>query len=204
MTPRYRQHFRSLALLVCALLVPAAAVAGDCGISGTVSASQPNDPGFEGLWKYTVNLTWDTDAQGLSHASVFLGLETCECVCNSGVVQFPSPAGTSTGDPEPCVENYNGQYACMGDPTIPAGMNSPAVKFEHDEIDGCEPGNSGTGTFCFYTIFPPAPANSNPSGVGIKYGTNSCLGELSGQMPVCQCVVPVQPTTWGRVKAFRS
>jgi hypothetical protein len=207
MTSRYRHRIRTLALLLCTLLAPTAALADECGIDGTVTATQPNDPGFEGLWKYCVDVTWDTSiggGGGLSHASVFLGLETCECVCNSGVIVFPSPAGTSNGDPDPCVENYNGEYACMGDPAIPDGMNSPAVKFEHDEIDGCEPGSTGTGTFCFYSIFPPAPANSYPSGLGLKSGGGECVGELTGQMPTCQCAVPVQPTTWGRVKAFRS
>ena len=176
------------------------ALAGAPFISGTSSVTYPNDPGFEGLYKYCVELSWDTGASGLSHASVFIGLETCECICNTGVVQFPTPAGTSTGDPEPCVEEYVGDYQCAGDPTIPQGLDGAAVKFEHDEIDGCEPGQAGTGTFCFYSVFPPAPYNVDPQALGLKYGQDTMLGELVGFLPICQCVVPTRTSTWSMLK----
>jgi hypothetical protein len=174
----------------------------DGTISGTITATYPNDPGFEGLWKYTVNVAWESDeSQGgaLSHTSVFLGLEACECICDEGIVAFPSPAGTSTGDPE-CTESYNGEYACLGDPAIPDGIDSPAVKFEHDEEPSCQPGFSGSGIFCFYSPLPPAPYNVNLGGLGLKTGNGEYLGEVSGNSPTCQCETPVVVSTWGQIK----
>jgi hypothetical protein len=196
---------RLLAILctVGLFLNPSVSLA-NCSISGTITATYPNDPGFEGLWKYCVDVSWNADqgqGSGLSHASVFLGLEACECICDEGIVEFPSPAGTSTGDPD-CTELYNGEYACLGDPAIPEGLNSPAVKFEHDEDPACEAVNIGTGTFCFYSLLPPAPYSSNPEGVGLKTGSGYCLGEITGNSPMCSCVTPTVISTWGHVKAL--
>jgi hypothetical protein len=204
--PVHSRLFRSLTFVagVFALLVAIQLPAQAQCISGSITASFPDDPGYEGLWKYTVELSWDTGAQGLSHSSIFLGLENLECVCNPTIFQFPNPAGLSDGEDcnggvDPVV--YSGEYVCLGDPTIPVGMGKPAVKFDHVDNPECEPGSSGSGTFCFYSPFPPAPFTVDPEGLGVKYGTNTCLGEFSGTPPQGDCSVPAQITTWGLMKA---
>jgi hypothetical protein len=193
---------RALAPLLCTLVLTAFTVAGpalanDVCVVGTVTVSQPNDPGFEGLYKYCVTATWDVGQFGLSHIDFFLELENCECACEEGVVQFPTPAGTSDGVPEPCTVEYAGEYLCMGDPTVPEDMNGPAVKY--DAIPGeCEPGSTGTGTWCFYSPFPPAPASTHTS--AIKHGGEICYGVVTGSLPMCDCSTPTHHSTFGRIK----
>lgn len=171
-------------------------------ISGAVTAELSSDPGFEGLYKYTVTFSWST-SYGLSHADVFFALSNLECRCHPGIVLFPDPAGTAEGEtPEggSCTAVFSGEYACMGDPTIPEGMG-PAIKFEHPDDPECEPGKSGSGILCFYSPFPPSPYTVNPEGLGVKAGTTTCLGELVGTPPLGDCSVPTAPATWGTLKS---
>ena len=186
-----------------AVAVPAQA-GGDCAsASMTVTAALSNDPGFEGLYKYTVTGSWDVSQFGLSHIDFFLELETLECICDPSVVQFANPAGTSSGtnDEGPCKVNYTGQYLCMGDPTVPSELQSPTIKFDQAEGD-CEAGVTGTGTWVFYSPFPPAPYSVYPDGLAIKHGQGVCTGDLSGQMPMGDCSTPAHPKSWGNVKAI--
>ncbi|MGH7726221.1 MAG: hypothetical protein ACREOU_12415 [Candidatus Eiseniibacteriota bacterium] len=183
-------------LAVLATASPAAAVDDCADITMTVTASFPNDPGFEGLWKYCVTGSWDVTNNGLSHIDFFLALKNLECICDPGIVSFPDPAGSSTG--EGCTSYYEGIYQCMGDPSIPAELRAPTIKFEHDE---CEPGVSGTGTWCFYSPLPPAPPTLYEDAVAIKHGPNTCIGDLFGEMPIADCSTPAAPMSWGAVKA---
>src|SRR5688500_8702367 len=97
-----------LALVAACCSTPA--MAEDCvEVSMTVTAEPSNDPGFVGLYKYTVTGSWDVGQQGLSHIDFFLSLQNLVCRCDSRVVRFSSPAGTSTGESCPIV-NYQGQY----------------------------------------------------------------------------------------------
>jgi hypothetical protein len=208
---RYATSFSNLfacSLLLLILAAPLPAVATDdpgsgCFIEGMVTAAISDDPGFEGLWKYSVTFQWET-AKGLSHANVFLALKNCECVCQEGLIQFPDPAAESLGElpsGEPCTAQYVGEYVCMGDPTIPEAMNAPAVKYDAVTTeDGCEPGKTGVGYACFYTTLPPADVGRLPNGVGVKAGQDTCLGDVIGQLPVCDCTVQIEDTTWGEVK----
>ncbi len=174
----------------------------DCAeLSMVVTATFPNDPGFEGLYKYTVTGSWDVTQFGLSHIDFFLALENLKCVCNPAVVKVPDPAGTSDGegDVEPCKVEYEGQYNCMGDPTVPAELAAPTVKFNTIEGD-CEAATTGTGTWVFYSPFAPAPFSVYPNGAAIKHGQDVCTGDLSGQLPEGDCSVPASPTSWGALK----
>src|SRR5688500_18461720 len=70
----------------------------DCAsVNMTVTATVSNDPGFVGLYKYTVSGSWDVGRRALSHLDVFLALENCVCVCDPRVFKFPATAGTSNG-----------------------------------------------------------------------------------------------------------
>lgn len=187
-------------VLLLAVLAAPALAEEPCSISGTISAEITNDPGFEGLYKYTLEFSWSTN-KGLSHTDIFLGLENLICICEPIVVQFPDPAGTSDGegDEGDCEAQYAGQYACMGDPTIPQSLNMPAIKFEALN-GGCEPTKSGSGTLCFYSPFPPAPYTENPEALGVKAGQDTCLGPLAGTPPLGDCSVPVEAASWGTLK----
>jgi hypothetical protein len=195
-----------LAVLTMAVVAfaasPAAAGVDECAeVSMTVDATFPNDPGFEGLYKYTVTGCWDVTQFGLSHIDVFLALKTLECICDPNVVKFPVPGGTSdgVGDSGPCTVNYEGLYFCMGDPSIPAELAAPTVKW--NALNGeCEPGTEGCGTWVFYSPFPPAPSATHEDAVAIKHGQLVCVGDLTGELPMGDCSTPSRPTSWGSMK----
>ena len=150
-----------------------------------------------------MTFTWNTE-QALSHSSVFLGLDNCECVCEPNLFSFDFPAGSSLGElpnGEECTALFEGSYVCMGDPTIPEVMNSPAIKFDAvADPSGCEPGTMGVGIACFYSPLPPGPINSAPNAIGVKAAGNTCLGPVDGTLPMCDCSVQNQIRTWGDIK----
>jgi hypothetical protein len=201
--PQLRRLSLLLALGSClAVTTPALAVEDCATVSMTVSAQLSNDPGFEGLYKYTVTGSWDVTRFGVSHIDVFLALENLECICDPRVVKFGSPAGTSTGSNEngPCTSIYTGLYQCMGDPSVPDELHAPTIKFSPG--DACKPGVTGNGTWSFYSPFPPAPFSVYPDAVAIKHGQGVCTGDLVGQMPMGDCTTPAVPVSWGSMKAM--
>jgi hypothetical protein len=175
---------------------------GQCA-SGTVTAELSNDPGFVGLYKYCLSLDWSLSQFALSHPDLFIGLEDCECVCDPSVVQFGDPAGhsTSSEDGESCDNDYYGEYVCMGDPSLPAAMNGPAVKWEPYPAS-CEPGTEGSGTFCFYSPLPPGDAMTHSNAIAIKHGQETCYGDVQGVLPQCDCTVEGHHTHFGQLKSF--
>jgi hypothetical protein len=198
-----KRCFATLAVLALSTSPSSSALAADCvSAAMSVTATVSNDPGFVGLWKYCISGSWNVGAPpALSHINFYAGLQACECVCDPRVIKFDSPAGTSTGDPDNCKVVYNGEYLCNGDPSIPPELQAPAVKFEY-KSEACEPSTSGTGTWCFYSPLPPSPATVHPDAVVIKYGANnSCTGDLTGQLPSCDCQTDVRTKhTWGSLK----
>jgi hypothetical protein len=121
-----------------------------------------------------------------------------------GLILFPDPAARSTGETaegDTCTASYVGEYLCMGDPTIPEGMNSPAVKFDAvADTTGCEPGPTGVGYAIFYSPLPPGPVNSLPDGIAMKASGYSCTGPIDGLFPMCDCSVQTRRSTWGQIK----
>lgn len=186
-----------------AIAGPALAVDDCAEVSMVVTAQLSTDPGFEGLYKYTVTGSWDITQFGLSHIDFFLTLKDLECICDPRVVQFGTPAGTSDGEGyvEPCTVLYEGVYNCKGDPSVPSELRAPTIKFNALAGD-CEPGVTGTGTWVFYSPFPPAPYSVDPEGVAIKHGQQVCLGALAGTMPMGDCTTPAESKSWGGVKAI--
>lgn len=174
-----------------------------CSTSATITADSTVGGPFDGLWKYTISGSWNTGGQGLSHIS-FLITYACDCCNVTGLVLFDSPAGTSTGEDSlgnACTAEYVGVGdLCDADPTLPT--LDPAIKFEQNATS-CEAVTTGSGTWCFYSPLPPLPADTYPSAVGIKFGTNNCFGTLTGTVPDCiNCLtVPTEQRTWGAIKA---
>lgn len=197
-----------LCLLVVAVMdSPRAAkkseVAAPCASADmTITATFPNDVGFEGLWKYTISGPWEVGAMNaLSHISFLFALD-CPCACDiANLVVFPTPAGQATGEDEgsPCTADFTGLWNCDGDPTI--GSNLPAIKFE--TAGACETQTTGTGTWCFYTGLSPLPDAAYPDAVVIKFGNDECTGTLTGALPDCDdCdTVPIEVKSWGKIKA---
>ena len=198
-----RLFLLSVALAAVAFARPAAAVDTCPTLDMTVTAEPSFDPGFEGLYKYTVTGSWDVTQYGLSHIDFFLQLKDLECICDPRVVKFPTPGGTSTGtsDAGPCTVTYTGVYNCKGDPTVPVELKAPTIKFNTD--DGpCVGAVAGTGTWVFYSPFHPGPYSEDPEGAAIKHGQGVCVGMLRGNMPLGDCATPAGPTSWGNVKAI--
>ena len=199
-----RKWIRMFMVLGCLVAAhPALAVEQCASLSVTVTAQLSNDPGFEGLYKYTATGSWDVTQFGLSHIDFFLQLKELECICDPRVVKFPDPAGTSNGQGNngPCTVQYEGVYNCMGDPTVPAELQAPTIKFNTDS-NNCEAGTTGSGTWVFYSPFPPAPFSIDPEGAAIKHGQQVCVGQLAGTMPMGDCSTPAQATSWGHMKAI--
>ena len=194
---------RFLAVLLVVLCLPATARSGGDCLTGTVTAVET--PPNSGVWKYCMSLTYDVTslASAPSHFSLIMGaLADCPCVCRPDIITFESPAGSSPGTDQvtgdPCKVLYEGVYECEGDPTLP-GFPGPAVKWEVPE-GTCEPNLTGTGTFCFLSVLPPAPPSSTT--VVIKLGQQECSGTVTGTLPSCSCPTPTRPGTWGRLKSL--
>ncbi|MDD3641957.1 MAG: hypothetical protein PHQ19_00615 [Candidatus Krumholzibacteria bacterium] len=192
------------------LLLPAALSAQSCdALEFTVSAEPSTDPGFEGWYKYTVSGYWAVsgveEGGGLSNFLFSLGME-CPCLCDpdyDAEIGFPAPAGTSTGeyDDAPCDNvEYIGEAECGGYEDI---TTDDVIKFE--VLAGeCEPVDSGTGTWVFYSTLPPLDDAVYGNAVMIKYGEMTCWGDLSGQLPDCwDCIsVGTSEQSWGATKTI--
>ncbi len=188
-----------LGLSILAALAAQPALAGPCA-SGTSTAAFVGDP--LGDYKYCATITWDTGAQGLSHLDVLLELELCPCICDLFSFGAEDTAGYSTGttNGDTCSVYFQANFMCDGDPTVPG--SGPLVKFEYLE-NGCEPGQSGSGTFCFYSDWPPTAIANPTDNIAVKYGTNVCRGDLTGVLPECTCgSTGTEHGTWGGIKAL--
>jgi hypothetical protein len=189
-------------LLVASLLVLAAPTAFAQCVTGTISSELVADGPFAGLWKYTVNLSWDVQ-QGLSNVALFCNFG-CSDVC-AQTVAFEDTTGTGDGVlnddtsvPGDCVVPFTGGFNCRGNPG--QGLPDPHIKFDALDMPECEPGATGTATLCFYTELPPSDGEAPV--VLLKNGQNVCEGMLVGDCP--QCPVAVEKANWTKVKkAYR-
>ena len=200
---RHRTLIKIAALVICSLIllaftaVPAIAQA----VWGTSTVEISGAPGLEGYWLYQLDIEWNTTelgGYGMSHVSFFLELGVCDCACDEGIVAFDSPAGTGTGVGG-CELGFFGLYECSGDPGFPGDV--PTVKYEYVEGD-CEPDEIGSATLYFYSRFGPGDPAVHAGSLGIKAGTVTEVGDITGVLPLCECGSPVEQSTWGLVKAL--
>ena len=173
-----------------------------------VSAELSNDPGFEGMYKYTISGYWEVsgpeEGGGLSYIIFSLGNE-CPCLCDSLMdeISFPDPAGTSTGfdgdTDEECDVVYLGFLECNGLEDITTDV---VVKFEVPDNQTCEPVQSGTGTWIFYSTIPPLPGDDYIDTIIIKYGEMLCYGVHFCEPPDCyyRSAVSTEKSSWGSLK----
>lgn len=181
------------------------AVADPC-LWGTSSAEVTNDPGFEGLWKYCLDIYWDfreCDGYGLSYAALFTGLfQGCPCSCYPGYFAFADTVGYGPGttDGHTCTVYYYCQLLCSQDPNIPDG--EPVIKFLYYE-DDCEPDKFGWMHVCFYSVAQPTAPGVFEDVLGAKFGPCITYGDLEGVMPTCDwSYSETQPGTWASIKAL--
>lgn len=186
---------RWFAIGCCVALVGMSGVANAQCLSGTVTAELQTTGPFSGLWKYCLNLTWDTP-QGLSNVTFDCGLDACPgAACGAGWF-FDDPAGTGTGgEPDSCDFEFTGEFNCNGNPSI--GIDYPIIKWDAIN-DGCEAGPTGMAMLCFYTA--AAPQMPEAVVVLIKNGQMVCEGTVTGACPMI-CPTPIEDATWSRVKS---
>lgn len=196
-------------VLVSIIFIPAGISAQTCdSLAFNVTAELSSDPGFEGWYKYTITGYWAVSGveQGGALSNFLLSLGTeCPCLCQEGEeVAFPYPAGTSNGidgDDQPCdgVE-YLGEVECGGYEDI---TTEDVLKLE--VIEGlCEPDDSGSGTWAFYSTMPPLDSAVYTDAAYIKYGEMFCYGDITGELPDCYDCMPTETSeqSWGAVKTI--
>jgi hypothetical protein len=174
------------------LLLVLTTVAGAQCVSGTSTASVETSGPYDGLWKYTVDISWTT-TQGLSNVTMDCGFGICAAATCAETFSFETVAGTGSGDG--CTVDFAGEFNCNGNPSI--GINDPIVKW--DVTAACEAENSGTATLYFYSSLGPSPQSQAPVFL-LKNGQNVCTGQISGDCPTPPCVVPVSSSSWGGLK----
>jgi hypothetical protein len=172
-------------------------------MTGTATAAEVNHP--LGQYLYTIEISWDTGVQqAQSHLDVLLDIdvEACVCICEfSFGVEDTTGVSDGTLDGE-CLVYYHAEFLCEGDPSV-GGVDGPLVKFEPYPSD-CEPGAIGSGTFWFYSDWPPVEIETPNDLLVMKFDSDQCSGELSGFLPGCiDCdATPVESTTWGKIKSI--
>jgi hypothetical protein len=144
------------AFLLLAGLCAAAPAFATTQIFGNVRASLSGDVGFEGLYRYDVDVIWTIDPPDMNRADIFVQLEALDDSCGCTVVRFDDPAGTSDGltclDGS-CTVNYRGHFFCTSDAISPFPNHGAAARFKPIEStcgdtpdpidpDPCVPGSN--------------------------------------------------------------
>ncbi len=184
-----------VAVVASLLFVSVPSASAQC-LTGNITAELQTSGPFVGLWKYTLQLSWLTD-QGLSNVTLNCGFGDCPEEACLETYAFDTPAGTSDGVPAPCDVDYEGEFNCMGNPSI--GFDFPVIKWDALDTGNCEPGMSGTASLSFYTNLPPV-TNGSMSVILVKNGLNICQETVTGMAPAI-CSVPSHSIDWGAIKA---
>ena len=196
---------RGLVVAGLIALLPVTISAQNCDlVEIEVTAEVSVDPGYEGMYKYTISGNWEVSGVGaVSYILFSLGVE-CPCLCDDGMggAYFTNTAGTSTGENNKggaCEARYNGFIECNG----LQETDDIVLKFEVFGAN-CDPVETGTGTWIVYTTVGPLPWAEYPDAVYVTYGSNMCTGTLTGQLPNgLECIqVSTDHKTWGAVKSL--
>jgi len=200
----HRSLTRIATLAICGLAFLALTAAPSAAqvLWGTSTVEIADAPGLEGYWLYRMNIEWDTSelgAHGMSHVSFFLELGVCDCACDEGIVTLDSVAGTGAGEGG-CKLEFLGFYECSGDPSFPSDV--PTVRYEHIE-SGCDPDKIGAAALHFYSRFGPSAPRVHTGSLGIKAGTITEVGDITGNLPLCECGSSSvsSAATWGQIKS---
>jgi hypothetical protein len=180
--------FRYACSLIFAIMT-FAALSFPVHAAGTIQAISTakfsTDPVFEGLWQYTVEVSWNLESHDPGHLDVFLGLRTFGGTCSGTSVVFPVPAGVSSGIDSfdgPCEVEYGGEFLCKTDPSLKIGGLGHTVKFEPNE-GICETDTEGSGVFHFFTAVAPGIPGEHTRALAIKHGQEVTFANVQGQLP---------------------
>lgn len=172
--------------VVLALVALGSAPVGAAGtVEATSIAELSDDPGFEGLWHYTILMSWDLEDYDLGHLDFFLAMDAFRDTCIGDEIVFPTPAGTSSGvDPfgSLCQLDYTGVFQCKTDPSLKLGDLGYSIKYE--PVEGqCETDTQGSGIFHFYTNMAPGISGLHEDALAVKHGQDIDFGNVQGQLP---------------------
>ncbi len=191
---RHRVARACLVLSPMAFLAPSAS--SQC-VSGTVSAELQKEGSWVGLYKYTIEIVWETP-RGLSNVALDFGMEACpSSACAVDWFFDPTAGSGHGGDPNSCDFTFQGEFNCHGNPSI--GVGYPVLKWDAISDGACEADGQGTAALSFYSAFPPTSPLA--SAILIKNGQFVCEGRVEGLAPLV-CPVPVQRLSWSLVKSF--
>jgi hypothetical protein len=198
-----RSWYAAVLVLPVLLAVPCTLLGqGAACVEGSITAEINTDHPELGDWKYTISIAWNSP-HGLSHWDLWID-DTTNCTCEEigMALTWEDPAGSSDGEGG-CTVEYSAELKCSGDPSI--DLDGILIKFEPS--NNCEPGQTGSGEFYFYSDYPPAPIqdpNSPPHGFLInKNGNSFCDGELSGVFPGLPCNPTAdEAASWGILKSI--
>ena len=201
----HRSLTRIATLAICGLafLALTAAPSAARALWGTSTVEIADTSGLEGYWLYRLDIKWNTTGlggHGMSHVSFFLELVVCDCACDEGIVTLDSVAGTGAGEGG-CELEFLGFYECTGDPSFPSDV--PTVRYEHIE-SGCDPDRIGAAALHFYSRFGPSAPCVHTGNLGIKAGTITEVGDITGVLPLCECGSSgvSSAATWGQIKSL--
>jgi len=170
-----RRPSLALVLLVACLLAAAPAGAAT-QIFATTNVTFPNDPGFEGLYKYDFKVSWHLDPPSLDRADIYVQLAALDDSCGCVVVRFDSPAGFSDGsdcENGDCDLTYRGKFLCAGDADNPSPNLGAAARWKPRESD-CGDGDAPADLSDLCT-----PANVNPL-LDLQRGRMKCTLDAEG------------------------
>lgn len=200
--PQLRRLAVRFAVLGAFLVSVSGPAMAEAMVSGHVTATPNTEEPELGAWKYCLELVWDTGSDSaLVYFDLDLALEQCGCVCEDLIFGAQEPAGeTTAGLPlptPPCTVSWTAEFLCEGDDEM--GLDAPVVRFDPID-DGCVPEATGYGTVCFFTDWAPVEVVTPNDYLAILSGGEVIHGEITGELPGCDCPTPAEGETWGWIK----
>ncbi len=181
-----------------------------CTMTAAIAAEPISEHPDLGAYRYRLTVNWGCTTYRPNtnlYFETYWSLDAlwAECTCSElgGGLGWPSPVGASLPD---CVVDYQASLLCDGAPVLGGGGGGgggrvigviPAART-------CAGDPEGSASFDFYSDYAPVAA------VGVitfweEEANTAYSVELAGSFPALPCTaVPVQPATWGAVKALYS
>jgi hypothetical protein len=202
-----RSAYAGLTLLItCSLLVfiVPATVRAQGSISGHIEATDDSSRPDLGAWEYILTMDWNTGSElGLLQFSLYLDDLSRGCSCGQlqSAVTPGDTSGFSLSGKVDCPVYYYCTFDCEGDPDLPVLGKMLTFHPYGDPI--CQAGSIGTGTFRFYSDFPPVPISASDLYLKDAYESFVGMGAVLGVFPALACdPAGEQPVSWGGLKSI--
>lgn len=177
-------RFHTFTLAAGLLVLAHAPAAATNFIAGTSEVEITADPGFSGLYKYTVQVNWDLHNGGHDGSHFYVRLGGLTETCEPNTLAFADPAGNAPGEDNgmPCDALLDGHYFCKDLPWFPHFDQIAFAKFEQQD-DNCQLPAEGSATFVFYTALPPGVPGEHRYAVAVRQGFRVAIGHVDGPLP---------------------